>query len=842
MNNRIVPSFVVFLAFVMFSFADAPWFFDPLGIPAMHEKGIKGKGVKVGVVDVGIQPVTVNGEVDLEIDHHAGATGRVSEHGVGVASIVKSKSFGIAPDCELYAYNGKGFPDDIDGIEWCFTNGCRVVNFSGGYTPFDYTPEQRETAVKRLKDMLGRGLILVLGGGNAPNETLTFPQDIEGVWNIAGITSEKKSAGLNDNWAKDFCTFGKDVPTFKSRTGEKYTNGGTSFAAPMATGIVALYLQQNPSLTRDELYEILKTTCEKFEKEKSKVYGWGLVKAAEVPAEHQTQAQIDRKRASYVKTRTAYLTNGNFSWDAVHSRYEVKMYPGQSLTIQSSVLPDNATDKTVYWYCGNMPTFNAVSRDNKLSVPAETQPGRFLVYTGRNAEREIIVELRVDVVEKGKETPSAKNVTGKLEFLFNPAAQTWTGTAPHLLDARRVTTLSNIDGRIYVGSGNYGDNLGPVPVNVIIPGDVPVWTNEYMAGTEHIDYYKKLSDGRVWTCATDPKEGSKTYGFFFCREEGGEWRRTDNIDPNPTLALSKEDTREGTFFTYTHLWDFCEYDGNLFFCGYSIGKSPYWLNGDVEMTNRMYSCVNNQTNLFHSFTYLKANWEEKRFDEVKHEELERFCSLLPFESGLTCWPYNFYVAKHLELNVPYFWRYDSKTGKFDQENTTWDAFMPGLTEEDTEFIGRNWQSFVYLRKPTPYKGRVIYAVTPGWSITLPVGCFSATMAQNGAISAIRIALGGGHDHPIDFSVVDDVLYTMTVRYNKNKSVSHGIWRSDDGLTFTKVAEFTSDQFFSAMTYAQGCFYVGCADKGFARGRTPLNCAEDKSGSIYRFRCEQGKVE
>ena len=38
------------------------------------------------------------------------------------------------------------------------------------------------------------GVIVVAAGGNAPNETLTCPQDVEGVINIGGITRSRQSA------------------------------------------------------------------------------------------------------------------------------------------------------------------------------------------------------------------------------------------------------------------------------------------------------------------------------------------------------------------------------------------------------------------------------------------------------------------------------------------------------------------------------------------------------------------------------------------------------------------------------------------------------------------------
>ena len=374
------------------------WYMGELGVTNLLNAGINGKGVKVGMVDTGIRPI-VNGSVtNMAIDVLGGDTSQTESHGLGVASIIKSDKFGIAPECTLYAYNGRDFVDDINGIWWCFTNGCRVVNFSGGYTPFYYTEQQLAWATEQIRTMLAQGLILVAAGGNAPNETLSFPQDIDGVINIAGIKRDRMSAGLNDNWAKDFAAFGNNVPLYTSATGATGTNGGSSFAAPMATAICALYLQQKPNLTRDELYEILKANCEKLSDGPSKVWGHGLIQAGPIPANYKTQAQIDAEKASYVKATSAALSNKGYS------RYEIKMYPGETRKLKYTLVPVNVSDTNLYWYCGNMPTFNPIGLDQVLTVPTTTATGCFLVYEARNRERETICRLRVDVVAQGNES------------------------------------------------------------------------------------------------------------------------------------------------------------------------------------------------------------------------------------------------------------------------------------------------------------------------------------------------------------------------------------------------------------------------------------------------------
>ena len=84
------------------------------------------------------------------------------------------------------------------------------------------------------------------------------------------------------------------------------------------------------------------------------------------------------------------------------------MYPGETRKLKYTLVPVNVSDTNLYWYCGNMPTFNPIGLDQVLTVPTTTATGRCLVYEARNRERETICRLRVDVVSKGSESDPDK--------------------------------------------------------------------------------------------------------------------------------------------------------------------------------------------------------------------------------------------------------------------------------------------------------------------------------------------------------------------------------------------------------------------------------------------------
>ena len=388
--------------------AETAWYLGELGVTNLLDAGITGRGVRVGVIDFGMGDVVTGTRTNVHCAARAGRS-RKAMHGPAVEGIVASDVYGIAPECELYVYDdGDGTVDDlIAGFAWCASNGCRVINYSGGVHRFSrgVIDLSEEAAAAKLEELraavraaMGAGCVVVASGGNAPNETLTCPQDVEGVINVGGITRSRQSAGLNDNWSKDFCAFGKDVPIFVSRSGATGRESGSSFAAPMATGIIALLLQQEPSLTRDEIYGILQDTSVKLAEGRSKIYGFGLLQAARVPADYRRQAAFDAERAAFVRMTSAELLNEGLGWNAGRGYYEAKMRPGESIRLEYRVFPGNATDTNLYWYCGNIPVFSPIGLDQVLSIPERTKPGEFLVYDARNDARQIVCRLRIDVV------------------------------------------------------------------------------------------------------------------------------------------------------------------------------------------------------------------------------------------------------------------------------------------------------------------------------------------------------------------------------------------------------------------------------------------------------------
>ena len=117
--------------------AKTAWYLGELGVTNLLDAGITGRGVRVGVIDFGMGDIVTGTRTNVHCAAKAGRS-RKAMHGPAVEGIVASDVYGIAPECELYVYDdGDGTVDDlIAGFAWCASNGCRVINYSGGVHRF----------------------------------------------------------------------------------------------------------------------------------------------------------------------------------------------------------------------------------------------------------------------------------------------------------------------------------------------------------------------------------------------------------------------------------------------------------------------------------------------------------------------------------------------------------------------------------------------------------------------------------------------------------------------------------------------------------------------------------
>lgn len=317
--------------------------------------------------------------------------------------------------------------------------------------------------IKKICDQTGVILIASLGN-NGLNDNPYFPQDTAYPICIGGITKDKQPTDLTKSWRHDFCAYGKQVPTFTKADGTVGNQDGTSFSAPMATGVAALLLQQVPTLTRDELYGILKGSAEVLAEGLTREYGWGLVRACEVPSDYKRQSEYDAEKSVKVRLAGITINNQNGFYNPENGFFDMTVKVGTVVKIDYTPSPANATDKRAYWYAGNTQKLDPILADDILRARDDASlVGSFATYTAMNADYEELVKMRVfftdqDVgpePEEPEEPVDPPSGDPSVVYVAVTGSDSAAGThaAPLLTISNAVARLGAAGGTVIVGPG-----------------------------------------------------------------------------------------------------------------------------------------------------------------------------------------------------------------------------------------------------------------------------------------------------------------------------------------------------------------------------------------------------
>ncbi len=209
------------------------------------------------------------------VQGNASATGEMSTHGTHIASLIfgqpKSSVTGIAPSCRgfltpIFADERRKVSqlDLARAIEQAAENGARVINISGGtLTDMGEADDWLVRAVGMCRD---RNILIVAAAGNDGCDCLHVPAALPAVLAV-GATDVRGYPLDFSNWGVIYQTQGILAPG-ENILGAKPGGGtvclsGTSFAAPIITGVAALLLSlqvqrredPNPQAVREALLE-----------------------------------------------------------------------------------------------------------------------------------------------------------------------------------------------------------------------------------------------------------------------------------------------------------------------------------------------------------------------------------------------------------------------------------------------------------------------------------------------------------------------------------------------------------------------------------------------------------
>ena len=253
-----------------------PWGVEFMYAPAAHAAGNIGQGVKVGIIDTGID----YNHPDLKNNFKGGynvlndTNNPVDEngHGTHVAGTIgaNGRIIGVAPGVSLYSIKVFGPSGStptsviIKGIEWCNENGMNIISMSLGGPIRDPLMEQACNAAYNA------GILVVAAAGNSGGKagdcttnTIGYPALYPSVVAVTALQCDAGLAYFSSRGPKAeitapgrlvYSTYHKPwgVSSIKYRT-----LSGTSMACPHVSGAAALVWAANPGLTNVQLRERL---------------------------------------------------------------------------------------------------------------------------------------------------------------------------------------------------------------------------------------------------------------------------------------------------------------------------------------------------------------------------------------------------------------------------------------------------------------------------------------------------------------------------------------------------------------------------------------------------------
>ena len=278
---------------------DDSWGVKRIGAGTVHANGNKGTGVKVAVIDTGIDynhsdldanfdPAElgydfVNDDADPMDDHY---------HGTHVAGTIAAEDddsgvVGVAPEARLYGLkvlsaSGSGnYSDIIAALEWAVNNGMQVTNNSYGSSGYPGLLVELMFATAEAA-----GIVNVCAAGNSGNaggagENMIYPARFDSCIAVAATTIGDVRASFSSTGSDmTLAAPGANIlSTFPF--GLHLSMSGTSMACPHVAGAAALCIAAGVS---DVEGQLIATADDLGDPGWDPWYGYGLVDADEAAA------------------------------------------------------------------------------------------------------------------------------------------------------------------------------------------------------------------------------------------------------------------------------------------------------------------------------------------------------------------------------------------------------------------------------------------------------------------------------------------------------------------------------------------------------------------------------
>jgi len=373
-----------------------------INVPKVHDLGITGKGVWIGMLDTGFKHTDheafenlnviaefdfINNDDVAENEENQDVPGQ-HNHGTQTLSTVggfrEGKLIGSAFGASFLLAKTEILQNEIPaeednwvaGIEWLENQGVDIVSSSLGYLNFPnqsfYSPADMDgnTAVttKAADIAVNRGVVVVNSAGNEGNNSwriIIAPADGDSVIAVGAVNSDSTLSGFSsvgpsaDGRTKpDVVAMGSNVrvalPSTDILTSQYSFSDGTSFSCPLTAGVAALVLSAHPDLTPLEVRDALRMTADRAANPDNAYnavmfHGMAFSNAPDVSVNNDGNLEVKIKVASRFgvdpnQVSLVYAkSDGNFN-------QEISMVRGKEVNEYSATITDVAGEEKVNFY------------------------------------------------------------------------------------------------------------------------------------------------------------------------------------------------------------------------------------------------------------------------------------------------------------------------------------------------------------------------------------------------------------------------------------------------------------------------------------------------------------
>ncbi len=340
---------------------------------AVHNIGVSGRGVLVGMLDTGfrwknheaLQQLNVVSEYDFIQNDNSTENDGVNDaasqdnHGTSTMSLVGGFKEGqlVSPAFNASFLLGKteyvpsetNVEEDnwVEAIEWMESQGVDVISSSLGYKQFDagqksyvYADMNGRTATtsKAATIAARKGVVVVTSmgneGANFTPPSIVSPADADSILSVGAVNGQGNLALFSSTGPTADGRIKPDVVahgvgTYIAVPATKVNpysgaSQGTSLSTPLVAGTAAMILSARPDLTPMQVRDALRTTASNAASPNSSI-GWGIINAYNALLHHGmvigTDPEISLTQDSNYSVAIFVLSNAGVNKDSVRLHY-----------------------------------------------------------------------------------------------------------------------------------------------------------------------------------------------------------------------------------------------------------------------------------------------------------------------------------------------------------------------------------------------------------------------------------------------------------------------------------------------------------------------------------------